>query len=193
MGQGVPEEKRFANLLAERYDLNHYCFAAGGSDNLCIFKNFTSFFKNNLEGLDTKLVVILWSFPSRVSICKLDAKGLPWERTLVNDESYPDDDELADFHLGWINHSADLYTLQFIKAADIIAKLAGIKLVQLCIEDIKTPYLPIDSFHSKPDWYKHPSLLGIVDLGRDIHPGMASHQNIADIIIDICDMQQWRF
>jgi len=193
MGQGVPEEKRFANLVAERYNLNHYCFAAGGSDNLCIFKNFTSFLHNNQEGLDTRLVVILWSFPSRVSICRLDARGLPWERTLVNQDSYPEDDKLADYHLGWIKHSADLYTLQFVKAADVMANLAGLKIVQLCIEEIKTPYRHIDSFYSKSEWYKYPSPLGVVDLGRDQHPGMISHQNIADIINNICDLHQWRF
>jgi hypothetical protein len=180
VGIGVPEHLRFADQVAAANGLKHFCFAAGGSDNLSIMRNVARFFKNKKENIDVELVIILWSEPARLSVQHIDERGLPWIKSLIGFR----DEKLSDYQLLWAEHSAELYTIELIKAVDAITELAGVKCIQICAYEIKMPYFKIDSFYSKQEWYRAPlgqeQMMCICDQGRDTHPGILSHTAIAN-------------
>jgi hypothetical protein len=195
VGYGVPEQDRFADVAASQLGLTNYCFAAGGSDNLSIFRNIVSYLRNKQESLDTKLLVVLWTYSLRVSVQKIDAKGLPWIQTLVA-QQHTDDERLQNFITDWADLSGELYMTEMMKAVDLICDLANIKCIQLTWEPLSAPTIPIPSYHYNQEWYKpnqyQMPCLCLIDQGRDTHPGIQTHKNIAEIIIKICADNKWQ-
>jgi hypothetical protein len=195
VGYGVPEQDRFADVAASKLGLVNHCFAAGGSDSLSIFRNIVAFLRNNQEGLDTRLLVVLWTFISRCSVQKLDARGFPLIKTLVANYMLDDDPRLQNFITDWAELSGELYMTEMMKAVDLICHLANIKCIQLTLEPLTAPTIPIASHYSDITWYK-PNMygmpqLGLADEGRDLHPGIQTHKNIADKILKICIDNGW--
>jgi len=185
-GVGVPEQLRFGNLVADQLALDHYSFACAGSDSLSVLRNVTAFFKNKQHGISTKLIVILWPHFSRVSICE-DKNVLPKTLQSPNNHNY------SDYHVSWSILSGRTYLLEYIKTVDLLCDLHDIKCIQMNVEYINQQSLPIKSFYQQAAWYKNKRQIYDTDMGRDTHPGIASHSKIYHIIKDICDKQLWTF
>ena len=67
VGVGIPVDLRFSDLVAKKHSLVNYSFASTGGDNLAIMRNINSFFSNNCENIDVKLLVVMWADCARFS------------------------------------------------------------------------------------------------------------------------------
>lgn len=184
VGIGVPEEKRFTELLASHYQLKHFSFACHGGDNLSIFNNITKFFDNNFENLNVKKLIVLWADTSRYSTFtetknSFERKifGAGFEKNMSKEQ--------LDFLLFWEKNCSQLYTLDFAKNVDLLCKIKNIECIQISVNHIElSKKYNIDSFYSKNEWYSR-NIISWKDYGRDFHPGIKSHEGIYQKIIEI--------
>ena len=174
VGIGIPEETRFASVFAKKIGLTNYCFAIGGSDNLSIFRNLVAFIKNNKENTNTKLILVAWSYHSRLSIVDFSTN----KQEVTNTWSKHHILEINDLIVLWEKYASQLYTLELMKATHVLCQTAGIQLIQLnCFEQwFKLEHKEIDSLYNIK--------CIILDKARDTHYGIKTHQNLSDMIYE---------
>lgn len=182
MGVGVPEEKRFGDLIAKQLNLTPYNFGIGGKDFSCVSHNVLVFLN---ECIATK------KFPKHIIIMWPDIGRFTWLRDYIDFHNFCIETELpsavkeyswqSNFIVKWEERVAIIYLLQCMRAIDLICKSNNVNLLQQIFSFFKFENADIDSFKICPELI-HPTEKSTIvwDYGRDRHPGPITHQKIAD-------------
>jgi hypothetical protein len=183
VGVGIPVELRFCDLVAKKHNLTNFSFASTGGDNLAIMRNINSFFNSSCENIDVKLLVVMWADCARFSYAvptKDDyvrvTRGPGWIDEMTKEEQ--------NHMIYWSQNCSELHLLEHVRTVDLLAKLHNIPVIQVSTNFVKINF-DIKSFYSKPVWYESNQMRDFIawkDFGRDNHPGIKTHQSVANII-----------
>lgn len=190
MGLGVPQENRYADLIAKKFNLTNFSFASTGGDNLSILRNITSFFSKNCENLNVKLIIVLWADCARFSCIKQTDKDYI---RLTYGPGWKDlSKEQTEYMLYWSQNTSELHLLEYTRIVDLLAKKHNFPIIQISTNFVKlSPHFNTPSFYCKPIWYDDKSFIkdfiAWKDFARDNHPGIKTHQSVANIIYGIME------
>ena len=187
-GYGVPQELRYGDLVANNNKSKHFSFGGHGGDSLTILSNINSFFLNNKENINVKFISVMWPDTSRFSFYNKETNPLFISSIGAGFPTLTKEQE--NFMLYWTTNVSELYTIEMARSVDLLCKSHNIPCVQLCHTEMTiAKNFKIDSLYFDKDWYIW-NLLRYEDRGRDNHPGIKTHQNIADLINKIIDSEQ---
>lgn len=163
-GIGLPVEKRYSDVLANKLECDIYNMGIGGSGNDMIFYNLITWF--NTVPKKPKLVVIGWTSENRF-LTKTKRQINLYNTSVITGEQFL---SMGD-QLKYFKSKSDLLKI-------LIRKIITVPIIEIPWFSDTTENT--DSLHVVP----LPNKLQ-VDYARDlVHPGIKTNQNIASLIFD---------
>jgi len=179
VGVGIPQEKRFGDIVARNLNLAHYDFAVEGADMIQVAHNFSTFFDKEFHQLNPKHILILWPDIARFSWLGADDRNIPLivreVPATVDDNSWQ-----GQFMAQWGNNVSIVYLMQCIRFVEMLCRKYNIKLLQQCVNNVFVG-TNLDSWKYCPDAL-NPAWNNTMywDNSRDYHFGPISHEKIAN-------------
>lgn len=183
MGVGIPEEKRFGNVVAERLNLAAYNFAVAGTDFAWVGHNISTFLKNQCHGLKTKYIIVLWPDIVRFSWLGFDNQNKHFIFTEMP-RNIKDNTWQADFVIDWENKVGPVYQLQTMRYIEMLCELYDVKLLQQLSSHSQWIQTDLKSLKYCPE-ILNPEQNNTMywDEGRDGHFGILSHEKLANAFL----------
>ncbi len=159
-GEGVPQDKRYTELLANELDLQCYCLGINGISNDLIMYNLEKWL--SIVKVKPKLIIVQWTFANRYSLISdaeqpwnpIQTVG-PWRNDLWSKLKYSQEFLIGGDYLHYWKQLRDQYS----SISATLCKEMNIPLIQTSTEKTKD-FIVLESF----------------DLGRDqMHPGIESN------------------
>lgn len=186
VGVGVPEEKRFGDIIANKLGYNPYNFGVSGADFYIILHNILTFVENNLHNLNVKYIIILWPEIARFSWFAKDLN----EKNFITTEvprSIKKDSWQENFIINWQKYVAVPYLFNSIRSVDTIFKNLQIPVFQQLSNNLLVEN-EIASLRYDTGIYNPINQYSLAwDRGRDTHFGPLTHQKIADSFLQFID------
>lgn len=179
LGVGVPEDKRFGDIIANRLGYQPYNFASVGSDFAWTAHNILLFFQNNFHKLKPKVIVVLWPDLARFSWATRNQDNDNLVHTIIPSIVKENSWEQS-FMLNWSSKASLVYLLYTARAIELLCKAHKIKIVQQLTNDIDDYFNDIESLKYDYFLYNPYDHSLFWDKGRDSHIGVESHKKIAE-------------